>query len=101
MHLLYEFSYYNFEQFIFYQKWKLLKQKANQKNIKIFGDIPIYVSLDSADVWANQEIFHLDNEGKPTHISGVPLIIFQKQVNVGITNPFSSTKNTRLVDQTT
>ncbi len=73
-----QINYYNFEQFIFFKQWQLLKDKAVENNIKIFGDIPIYVSLDSADVWANPDIFLLDSMGKPTHVSGVPPDYFAK-----------------------
>lgn len=65
-------EYFCFEQYMFFRQWKLLRQQATAKNIKIFGDIPIYVSLDSADVWANQKLFALDKDGQPLHVSGVP-----------------------------
>lgn len=65
--------YFKFEQFIFYNQWKELRQKARKNEILLFGDIPIYVGLDSVDVWAHQEIFTLDHETKmPTEVSGVP-----------------------------
>ncbi|MFV0436760.1 MAG: 4-alpha-glucanotransferase [Desulfopila sp.] len=66
-------QYYCFEQYIFHQQWQLLKQKARDLDILLFGDIPIYVGQDSADVWANQDIFTLDSTTcTPTHVSGVP-----------------------------
>lgn len=66
-------GYFCFEQFLFATQWKQLRTTANQKGIKLFGDIPIYVGLDSADVWANQDIFTLDKKsGRPTHVAGVP-----------------------------
>lgn len=61
-----------FEQFCFYSQWEQLKETANQKNIYLFGDMPIFVSLDSADVWAHREYFWLDEAGKPVFIAGVP-----------------------------
>lgn len=65
--------YYQFEQYIFYQQWQELKAKAKERDILLFGDIPIYVGLDSVDVWANQEIFDLDQStGLPNLVSGVP-----------------------------
>lgn len=65
--------YFQFEQFIFFRQWQQLRKRAAAMNIELFGDIPIYVSLDSADVWANQEIFQLDRQsGRPTHVAGVP-----------------------------
>ena len=59
-------------QFYFYQQWTALRQYANQQGVKIIGDIPIFVAPDSVDVWANRELFHLDNEGQPTVVAGVP-----------------------------
>ena len=65
-------KYYYFVQFIFYKEWMALKKYANEKEIKIIGDIPLFVSLDSADVWANQKLFRLDSKGYPTVVAGVP-----------------------------
>jgi malto-oligosyltrehalose synthase/4-alpha-glucanotransferase len=60
------------EQFIFDQQWRSLKKSANDLGIKIIGDLPFYVSYDSVDVWAHQEIFELDNKGKLLRVAGVP-----------------------------
>lgn len=65
-------EYYEFLQFIFFREWKELKIYANTNGIKIIGDIPIFVSMDSADVWANQHLFQLDTKGFPTCVAGVP-----------------------------
>jgi len=66
-------NYYRFEQYIFFRQWNRLKKLANQKNIQIIGDLPIYVAADSVDVWANQDIFQLEpSTRKPSHIAGVP-----------------------------
>ncbi len=59
-------------QFYFFQQWTALKQYANERGIKIIGDIPIFVAPDSVDVWANRELFFLDDEGQPTVVAGVP-----------------------------
>ena len=59
-------------QFIFSKQWKELKEYCHSLGIKFFGDIPFYVSHDSADVWANREIFCLDKEGAMTGVAGVP-----------------------------
>ena len=67
-----DINYYTFIQFIFYRQWEKLKAYANSKNIEIIGDIPIYVSLDSSDCWANPKLFLLDEENVPTFIAGVP-----------------------------
>jgi len=65
-------GYYMFLQFLFFRQWAALKAYANAKGIKIVGDIPIFVSMDSADVWANPELFQLDSKGYPTVVAGVP-----------------------------
>ncbi len=64
---------HKFLQFEFFRQWKSLKQYANDKNLQIFGDIPIYVAHNSADVWANPGIFCLDNKtGEVALMAGVP-----------------------------
>ncbi len=67
-----DIDYHRFLQFLFFRQWFKLKAYANSKGIRIIGDIPLYVSLDSVDVWANQEIFLLDGNSKPTKVGGVP-----------------------------
>ena len=67
-----DYDYYCFEQYVLYQQWKRVKDYANEKGIRIFGDMPIYVSLDSADVWGNRALFQLDETAKPTQVAGVP-----------------------------
>lgn len=71
-HLEEEIRYQMFLQFMFYKQWMKLKAYANEKGISIMGDIPIYVGIDSLDVWGCRENFLLDAEGKPTFIAGVP-----------------------------
>lgn len=61
-----------FFQFLFFRQWFSLKKYANAKNIQIIGDVPIYVTDDSADVWAKPEIFKLDDTSKPLFVAGVP-----------------------------
>lgn len=62
-----------FLQFQFFRQWSALKEYANEKKVNIFGDIPIYVAHDSADVWANPELFCLDEEtGEAALMAGVP-----------------------------
>ena len=67
-----QIGFYQFLQFIFYEEWLALKDYANRRGIKIIGDIPIFVSMDSADVWANKELFQLDPDGYPLKVAGVP-----------------------------
>ncbi len=59
-------------QFLFFRQWRALKRYANSKAIRILGDIPIFVAYDSADVWANPELFFLDEQGNSTVVAGVP-----------------------------
>lgn len=67
-----EITFWKFLQYKFYEQWMALKDYANKKGIKIIGDIPIYVALDSADVWANPSLFQLDEDLKPTYVAGCP-----------------------------
>lgn len=67
-----EIDFHRFLQFEFFRQWHQLKDYANSKGVQILGDIPLYVSLDSVDVWANQDIFLLDGDSKPTKVGGVP-----------------------------
>ncbi len=64
--------FWKFCQYEFYRQWHALKQYANKKGIEIIGDIPIYVSLDSADVWLHPSLFKLDSSKCPTDVAGVP-----------------------------
>lgn len=61
-----------FEQFLFHHQWQALKSYANARGVRLFGDIPIFVAYDSADVWANRHLFKLDESGAPTVVAGVP-----------------------------
>lgn len=61
-----------FLQFVFYKQWFSLKKYCNDKNIHIIGDIPLYVSYDSSDVWTDPRVFKLDGEKNPLFVSGVP-----------------------------
>ncbi|WP_305906792.1 4-alpha-glucanotransferase [Methylomarinum sp. Ch1-1] len=61
-----------FEQYVFYNQWQELKLFAEQHDVLLFGDIPIFVSYDSADVWANRQAFKLDEEGEMQVVAGVP-----------------------------
>ena len=63
---------YKFLQFEFFSQWEALKQYANEKNIKIIGDVPIFVAYDSADTWANPKNYYIDEKGFPTVVAGVP-----------------------------
>lgn len=67
-----EMGYYKFIQFLFFSEWTALKKYANDKDISIIGDIPIFMAWDSVDVWANQNLFLLEKDGYPTVVAGVP-----------------------------
>jgi len=67
-----------FQQFLFFKQWLELKQKAKQLDIKIIGDVPIFVAHDSADVWSRPHYYHLDAAGRSTVIAGVPPDYFSK-----------------------
>ena len=74
-----DINYEIFIQYIFYTQWMKLKKYANDKGLKIMGDIPIYVGLDSLDVWQNQKSFMLNKNGNPKFIAGVPPDFFSKK----------------------
>lgn len=61
-----------FLQFLFFTQWQAVRRYANERGIEIIGDMPIYVSFESADVWTNQELFALNEKGYPAEEAGVP-----------------------------
>lgn len=67
-----EIGFQQYIQFLFEVQWKKLKEYANQKGIEIIGDIPIYVAFDSADTWANPELFQFNAQNHPEAIAGCP-----------------------------
>lgn len=67
-----EIMFYQFQQYLFEKQWSALKAYANGKKIEIIGDIPIYVAFDSADTWANPELFQLDDTLTPVAVAGCP-----------------------------
>lgn len=67
-----ELFYEKFLQFMFFLQWKEIHDHAKEKGIEIMGDIPFYVGLDSADVWANRKQFLLEADGSPSFVAGVP-----------------------------
>ena len=70
--LIKDVNFYQFLQYMFYSQWKNLREYANSKGVRIIGDIPIYVALDSADTWAHPELFQLDEDARPTAVAGCP-----------------------------
>ncbi|HET7037848.1 MAG TPA: 4-alpha-glucanotransferase [Thermomicrobiaceae bacterium] len=71
-----EIAYQAFLQFLVDDQWATVRRYANARGVRIIGDIPIYVALDSADVWANQTLFALTPEGQPSVVAGVPPDLF-------------------------
>ncbi len=67
-----DFFLWEFMQYTFFTQWESIKQYANSKGIKIIGDMPLYVHLDSSDVWANRHLFKLDKNNFPITVAGVP-----------------------------
>ncbi|MFW6348906.1 MAG: 4-alpha-glucanotransferase [Thiohalospira sp.] len=61
-----------FEQFCFFRQWRALRDLAAERGVALFGDMPIFVALDSADVWARRDLFDLDAAGCPRRVAGVP-----------------------------
>lgn len=59
-------------QFLFDQQWQALKRYASERNVRLFGDMPIYIALDSSDAWAHPEILLINEDGRPSHVAGVP-----------------------------
>ena len=67
-----EVEFYSFQQYCFTAQWEKLKSYANQKGIKIIGDVPIYVALDSSDAWANPDMLQFDKDHTPKAVAGCP-----------------------------
>jgi len=67
-----DIDFWKFCQFKFFEQWSKFKNYVNELGIKIIGDIPLYVSLDSVDVWANERLFEMDDRKRPTLVAGVP-----------------------------
>ena len=70
--LYFDIEFQQYMQFKFYEQWMKLKKYANEKGIQIIGDIPIYVAFDSADAWANPELFQFDENSTPLAVAGCP-----------------------------
>lgn len=67
-----EILFWKVLQFFFYEQWNALRAYANENGVSIIGDLPIYVALDSADIWANPQYFQLDEELRPVQVAGCP-----------------------------
>ena len=69
---------FTYSQFLFFRQWNALREYAHEQGVAIIGDLPIYVSMDSADVWAEPAFFQLDSNGYPTETAGVPPDCFSR-----------------------
>ncbi|NOZ49263.1 MAG: 4-alpha-glucanotransferase [Chloroflexi bacterium] len=67
-----QIQFHTFQQWLFFSQWQALRQYANDRRVKIMGDIPIYVAMDSADAWGNRQRFLFDEQGHPQVVAGVP-----------------------------
>lgn len=76
--ILEEAENHKFFQYLFFGQWRLLRAYAKRRKISLIGDLPLFVSPDSADVWSHPELFLLDAKGKPSHVAGVPPDYFSK-----------------------
>lgn len=73
-------------QYEFHEQWTKVKEYALKKGIQIVGDVPIYVAFDSADTWANPELFQLDEKNLPLGVAGCRRMLFLQQDSFGETH---------------
>jgi 4-alpha-glucanotransferase len=76
--LAHEIDYHKYQQYQFFKQWSELKKYCNEHEIRLIGDMPIFIALDSATAWSHPEMFFLDDSGKPTVVAGVPPDYFSK-----------------------
>jgi 4-alpha-glucanotransferase len=74
-----DIRFQKFLQYLFSRQWQRMRDYARRQNVNMFGDLPIYVAEDSADVWARPDLFHLDMSGRPTVVAGVPPDLFSPE----------------------
>jgi 4-alpha-glucanotransferase len=73
-----EICRHKYQQYQFFKQWSELKKYCNERGVRLIGDMPIFIALDSAEVWSHPEMFYLDTSGKPTVVAGVPPDYFSK-----------------------
>lgn len=76
-------GFWKVSQYLFFSQWKKLRSYAETTGISLIGDLPIYVSLDSVDVWSHPELFQLDENLCPKEVAGCPPDGFQKPASCG------------------
>jgi 4-alpha-glucanotransferase len=74
-----EVSFQRYLQYLFFRQWAALRRESSARGLTLIGDVPFYVAPDSADIWANQELFQVDDEGRPTKVGGVPPDYFSEK----------------------
>jgi len=74
-----EIRYHKYQQYQFFKQWSELKKYCNDREIRFIGDVPMFVALDSVEVWSHPEMFYLDDSGKPTVVAGVPPDYFSRR----------------------
>lgn len=74
-----EIRFQTYVQYLFFSQWAALKEEVNRQGVSIIGDLPIYVSMDSADVWSERKEFLLDPDGHPARVAGVPPDYFSRE----------------------
>ncbi len=67
-----QIRFHEFTQFLFHRQWHEIRRYANERGVRVVGDLPIFVAYDSADVWAHRQLFRLDETGRPTEVAGAP-----------------------------
>lgn len=73
-----EIRYHKYQQYLFFEQWSELKKCCNDREIRFIGDVPMFVALDSVEVWLHPEMFYLDDRGKPIVVAGVPPDYFSR-----------------------
>lgn len=76
--LAHEMLYHKYQQYQFFTQWSRMKRYCNERGIRFIGDMPIFIALDSVEVWLHPEMLYLDDSGKPTAVAGVPPDYFSK-----------------------
>jgi 4-alpha-glucanotransferase len=76
--LHHEMNHHKYQQYQFFKQWSELKKYCNERGIRFIGDMPIFIALDSAEVWSHPDMFYLDDNGRPSVVAGVPPDYFCK-----------------------
>ena len=88
--------FWEFVQFKFFTQWFKLKKYANDRGIQIIGEVPLYVSEDSADVWAHRDLFEINRHGFLDEAAGCPRMLYQQGASAGVTLYITGTTSKRM-----